>query len=265
MAGEAKNVASGTTRLLIPEGGIHSELGVEAEEDFNVSNHNQTKLLSDWAAQSGNRYVQSSNQFSTTLPQYSVGKVRASPGEFEPDAPSRPSETFCDKLGVSYQRPVGAQCNFGLSDLFHRTPLPKCPTKYDIFGQGSRVNKQRAGRLDTKTSNLVCTIKSGHRLRQHNFCDPQKRWGAKTSVQPEAFKSVCQVRPFQNGGHTYAERPPKAKRFFSKNRSKGCVFYGANMEESPKVSSVYLARHPMGVSVSTVWLSQRTTRLYKKS
>ena len=37
------------------------------------------------------------------------------------------------------------------------------------------------------------------------------------------------------------------------------------MEESPKVSSVYLARHPMGVSVSTVWLSQRTTRLYKNS
>ena len=132
--GEAKNVASGTTRLLIPEGGIHSELGVEAEEDFKVSNHNQTKILSDWAAQSRNRYVQSSNQFSTTLPQYSVGKVRASPGEFEPDAPSRLSETFCEKLGVSYQRPVGAQCNFGLSDLFHRTPLPKYSTIYDIFG-----------------------------------------------------------------------------------------------------------------------------------
>ena len=124
------------------------------------------------------------------------------------------------------------------------------------------INKELED-LIKKTSNSVCTIKSGYRLRQHNFCDPQKRWGAKTSVQPEAFKSVCQVRPFQNGGHTYAERPPKAKRFFSKNRSKGCLFYGANMEESPKVSSVYLARHPMGVSVSTVWLSQRTTRLYK--
>ena len=40
--------------------------GVEADEDFKVSNHNQTKILNDWAAQSGNRYVQSSNQFSTT-------------------------------------------------------------------------------------------------------------------------------------------------------------------------------------------------------
>ena len=57
--GEAKNVASGTTRLLIPEGGIHSELGVKAEEDFKVPNHNQTKILIERAAQSGNRYVQS--------------------------------------------------------------------------------------------------------------------------------------------------------------------------------------------------------------
>ena len=181
---EAKNVVGGTTKLLIPEGGIHSELWVEAEEDFKVSNHNQTKILSDWAAQSGNKYVQSSNQFSTTLPQYSVGKVRASPGEFKPDAPSRPSETFCDKLGVRYQRPVCAQCNFGLSNLFHRTPgpLPKYRTKYDIFGQGSRVNKQRAGRLDTKTSNSVCTIKSGYKLCQHNFCDSQKRWVANTAI-----------------------------------------------------------------------------------
>ena len=61
-------MASGTTRLLIPEEGIHSELGVETEANFKASHHNQTKTLSDCAAQSGNRYVQISNQFSTTPP-----------------------------------------------------------------------------------------------------------------------------------------------------------------------------------------------------
>ena len=161
----AKNAASGTTRLLIPEEGIHSELGVEDKADFKASHHNQTKIFSDCAAQSGNRYVQITNWFSTTQPQqYIVGRVRASPGEFKPDVPSRPSETFCNKLGVSYQRPLGAQRNFGLSDLFHRTSLSKYTTNYDIFGRGSRVNKPRVGRLDTKTSNSVCTITAGYRL-----------------------------------------------------------------------------------------------------
>ena len=55
----------------------------------------------------------------------------------------------------------------------------------------------------------------------------------------------------------------KPNDFLEKNRFKRCIFYSTNMEESPNVSTVYLARNPMGVSVSTVWPSQCTTRLYK--
>ena len=105
-----------------------------------------------------------------------MGKVRASPGEFEPDAPSRPSETFHDKLGVSYQRPVGAQCISGHQICFTEHPYQNTQPNM-TFSVKDQELKQRAGRLDTKQAIWSVPSNQGTGFVSTIFVIPKKGGG----------------------------------------------------------------------------------------
>ena len=120
---------------------------------------------------------------------------------------------------------------FGVSHPLYKHTSPRYSPLSHSVCRGRNFDRQQIKRADSKVSNSYgFRTRLQHRICQQSVCNPQKRRWTKTSIQPPTIKSVYQVRSFQNGGHTYAQRPSETKRFHGKDRFERCQLYSSNLE-----------------------------------
>ena len=170
------------------------------------------------------RYVTSNRELNLSKSKVVFEQFRPFFYRGRPPTHSRSITILRQKLAGSYKRPLGTFSNFRVPYSLYNHTTPGFSSLSQSVCRGRTFDRQRIRRTNSKAGNP-----SGFRTRLQNricqqpVCDPQKRRGTKTSLQPPPVKSIYPIRTFQNGRHTYAQSPTETKRFHGEDPFKGCL------------------------------------------
>lgn len=254
-----------------PEGEAHiSGAGAGAGEGSQLLNQVRTmfhpKVPSSSCKPSKCRYATIKREFKPSISKVIFKQFRPFFNRGQPLTHSRSFTTLHRKLASSYKRPLGAYSYFRVSYSLYNHTTPRFSSLSQSIGGGRKFDRQRTRRVYSKTGNPSgFRTRVQHGICQQPVCNPQKGRRTKTSLQPPPIKSIYPIRTFQNGGHTYAQRPTETKRFHGEDRFERCLLYCSNLERSPKIPPVSLEGYPVGVCMPPIWNSKCPQGLYQDS
>ena len=92
---------------------------------------------------------------------------------------------------------------------------------------------------------------------------PKKRWGPKVHHQPEEAQFLCTNRALQDGGHSHAQRSPKARRLDDKSQPEGRLLHDTSNNRPQDVAAVQVARRNLPVQLPAFLVVINSMGLYQ--
>ena len=175
-------------------------------------------------------------------------------------SPSWKGLPLYQKLGDNHTGPLGPQLRKGLHNKPAEQTSPTCPSQgAELLKRGNSEPLQGGsehGRKECNIQSLQRTITTFHGSKE--------RWGPKAHHQPEKAQLLCTNRALQNGGHSYSQRPPKARGLDDQSRRpEGRLLHDTGSNKPQELGPVQVARGNLPVQLSPFRVVVGSVGLYQ--
>ena len=122
-------------------------------------------------------------------------------------------------------------------------------------------NHRGSARIGKETRHRPCTKRRG--VFQHNISGAKVRRRLATGNKPQVSQQACYDSPFQDGIDKDREGPHATGGLVTQVGLERCLSLGSDVQSTPEISEVPVARPILAISSSTIWAEQCTTDVYE--